>query len=475
MSAPSLRDSSTPSNASRGAAGRNDDPLPRRRLVFAIVSLALFMASVDQTIVSTALNAIQHDLHARINWSGWTITIYSLGQIVAMPLAGRISDQYGRKKIFLGAVVLFTTTSLLCGFANSIYLLLPLRALQALGGGAFMPSASGIVSDQFGRDRDRALGMFTSIFPIGGIVGPIIGGVFVTYWSWRGIFLVNVPIGIVLLVLGSRFIPHSDRKVAAKTDLPGVLLLALLLITAMFGITYLGTGGRPIWDPVFLGCEAVAIVSIGLFIRHARRAAEPFIPIRLLHGKGFGVMNAINFLYGSAALGFGALVPLYAEERYHIHTLQAGTLLTARAVGMICVAGLAVMALRRTGYRLPMIVGFLTVGVGLLFMAMQPHGLSAYMWLAATAAITGIGMGLGMPAANNASMQLAPDQIAGISGLRGMFRQCGSIMSVSITTAILARSANPGIAQAHVLIAFAVIIAFIVPLIFLVPDHRGGW
>jgi MFS family permease len=97
------------------------------------------------------------------------------------------------------------------------------------------------------------------------------------------------------------------------------------------------------------------------------------------------------------------------------------------------------------------------------------------MWLAATAALTGIGMGLGMPAANNASMQLAPDQIAGISGLRGMFRQCGSITSISITTAILARSGDPGIAQAHVLVVFAVIIAFIVPLIFLVPDHRGGW
>jgi len=142
---------------------------------------------------------------------------------------------------------------------------------------------------------------------------------------------------------------------------------------------------------------------------------------------------------------------------------------------MICVAGLAVMALRRTGYRLPMIVGFLVVGVGLVFMALHPYGLSAYMWLAVTAAITGIGMGLGMPAANNASMQLAPDQVAGISGLRGMFRQCGSIMSVSITTAILARSGDPGIAQAHVLIAFAAIIALIIPLIFLVPDHRGKW
>src|SRR5579862_7278307 len=120
-----------------------------------------------------------------------------------MPTAGTISDMYGRKKVFIGAVVLFTTASLCCGLATNIYMLVALRALQALGGGAFMPSATGIVTDLFGADRDRAIGMFTSIFPIGVIVGPVLGGVFVTYWSWRGIFLVNIPVGAALLVLGA--------------------------------------------------------------------------------------------------------------------------------------------------------------------------------------------------------------------------------------------------------------------------------
>ena len=150
---------------------------PRRRLIFAIVSMALFMASVDQTIVATALPAIQRELNAPINWTSWTITIYALGQVMAMPLAGRVSDQYGRKKVFLWAAVVFTTASLLCGLVGNIYLLVVLRGIQAIGGGAFMPSATGIVSDHFGRDRDRALGMFASIFPIGGIVGPILGGI----------------------------------------------------------------------------------------------------------------------------------------------------------------------------------------------------------------------------------------------------------------------------------------------------------
>ncbi len=454
----------------------DDAPKAGRGLVFAIVSLALFMGSVDQTIVATALDTIQRDLHAGINWSAWTITIYALGQIIAMPLAGRMSDQYGRKKIFLGAVVLFTATSLCCGFATSIYMLLPLRALQALGGGAFMPSASGIVADQFGRDRDRALGMFTSIFPIGGIAGPIMGGVFVTYWSWRGIFLVNVPIGIVLLVLGLKFIPHSKRPVVNRPDIVGVLLLALLLISAMLGITILGGGTTTPADPVFLISEFVAVIALVAFLRHAKHAKAPFIPSRLLHGKGFGIMNLINFLHGAAALGFGALVPLYAEERFHIATLQAGTLLTARAVGMICIAGVATFALRRTGYRLPMIVGFLVIALGLFGMSLGPHaGLSAYMWLAVTGAITGLGMGLCVPASNNASMQLAPDQIAAISGLRGMFRQSGSIMAVSIATAILARSHTPGLTLADIFVVFGIILLCMVPLVWLVPEHRGSW
>ncbi|GAA1674783.1 MDR family MFS transporter [Fodinicola feengrottensis] len=443
-------------------------------LVFAIVSIALFMASMDQTIVATALTTLQHDLGSPINWTGWTITIYSLGQIVAMPLAGKISDLYGRKKVFLISAAVFTVSSLCCGLVDNIYLLVFFRALQALGGGAFMPSATGIVSDQFGRQRDRALGMFTSIFPIGGIVGPIIGGLFVTYGSWRGIFLVNVPIGVALILLGLRFIPARRPVGAGKLDLRGVAMLALLILSGMFGISSLGTTTSP-FDPVFLGAEAFAVLMGWLFIRHTKHDKAPFIPIRLLRGPGFGVMNLINLLFGSAALGFGTLVPLYAEQRYGISQLASGTLLTARAIGMICVAGLAVLTLRRTGCRLPIVVGFLIVTGGLIMMFLPPLGVSPYLWLAVAAGVTGIGMGLSVPATNNASLQLAPDQVAAIAGLRGMFRQSGSIIAVSVVTAILARSATPGMTQAYIFVVFAAILICVLPLVRLVPDHRGSW
>src|ERR1700751_3068198 len=129
------------------------EPLGRRRLVLAIVSIGLFMSSVDQTIVATALPAIERELHATLNWSGWTISIYALGQVIALPMAGKISDMYGRKKVFMVSAAAFTLPSLCCGFAPNIAVLLIPRFAQALGGGAFMPSATGIVSDHFGDQR----------------------------------------------------------------------------------------------------------------------------------------------------------------------------------------------------------------------------------------------------------------------------------------------------------------------------------
>ena len=472
-------------NQQAGAsASSTAEPLERRKLVFGIVSIGLFMASIDQTIVATALPDIERDLRASVNWSAWTITIYALGQVIAMPMAGKLSDIYGRKTVFLVATAVFTISSLCCGFAGNIVLLLIPRFIQALGGGAFMPSATGIVSQMFGPDRDRAVGLFSSIFPLGGIIGPVLGGVFVTYWTWRGIFLVNVPAGLLLLVLGALFIPASVRRADQTLDIRGVLLLGATLLSAMLGIAYLGsaqsgpgvavTRTSPA-SPEFLVPELLAIVALVAFVRHSARAQRPFIPLRFLAGKGFGVMNLLNFLFGSSALGFAALVPLYAHDRYGLRSLEAGTLLTARAVGMIAIAGLAVFMLRRTGYRWPMVAGFGLTAAGLIAMAVAPPVLSPYAWLALAAAVCGIGMGVCTPAANNATMQLAPEQAAAVAGLRGMFRQSGAITAVSVTAAVLARSANPGLAQAHVFEVFAAILILSLTLIPMVPEHRGSW
>lgn len=452
------------------------EPLPRRWLIFAIVGVALLMISIDQTIVATALQAIQHDLGAELTWSGWTLTVYSVGQIIVMPLAGRFSERFGRKRVFLLAVGVFTAASLCCGFATDIYTLVALRAVQALGGGAFVPSASGIVADYFGRDRDRAVGMFISIFPIGGMLGPVLGGLFVTYSSWRTIFLVNVPAGLLLLALGARFIATERRQAGGRIDPLGIVLLAGTLLCAMYSLTNLGSGAGFLTDPLFLVPAGSALLGAASLVRHTLRHRAPFIPATLLFGRGFGAMNVINLLVGGAVLGFGVMIPLYAQLRFHLDPLASGTLLTARAVGTICVGALAVLVLRRLGHRVPIVVGFLVTVFGMVLIALPPPGrMSAYAWLALGTGITGLGQGVAIPASNNAVLQLAPDQLTSIAGLRGMFRQTGSIIAISVSTAILAASAHPAMTQSHTFLVFAALLLAAIPLVYTVPDHRGRW
>jgi MFS family permease len=454
----------------------SEEPLPRRWTVFGVVSVALLMASIDQTSVATALPAIQNDLGGTLAWTSWTITVYALGQIMAMPVAGKLSDQFGRKNIFLAAIALFTLTSLCAGMAGDIAILIVVRMFQGMAAGAIMPSATGIVADQFGRDRDRAIGMFTSIFPIGAIIGPVVGGVLVTYTSWRAIFLINLPIGVLLLVLVTVLIRRTPRTRAARIDFRGIGLLCGLLLSTMTAITALGTPGDLRLQLTATGVAAAVAALLGWrFLRHARRDPDAVVPMRLLRGRTFGVMNTINVMFGAAALGFGTLVPIYAEHRYGILPLAAGGLLAIRAIGMISLSSLSVFLLRRTGHRILMVAGFGLMIIGMVLLALPPQGMSTQAWLSVAAGITGLGMGMAAPASNNASLHLAPREISSITGLRGMFRQSGAIVSISITTALLSVSAQPGITQGYVFAVFAVILLAAVPLILSMPDHRGSW
>jgi EmrB/QacA subfamily drug resistance transporter len=453
------------------------EPGPSRRLIFGIVAVGLFMSSIDATIVATALPAIHTSLRATINWAGWTITIYSLGLVIVLPIAGKISDQFGRRRIFFYGVVLFTVSSLLCGLSTDIYLLVGFRAVQAIGGAALQPSAAGIVAEHFGKDRDRAIGMFGTIASGGQVIGPVVGGILVGYLSWRWIFFVNVPIGIALVGAIFKFVPESQRTARSRTDVRGLVLMGLFVLAANFGITSIGNRHTTVYDPIFVVPEAVALVALYAFIRHTRRSAEPFIPMRLLRARGFAVMNSLNLLWGIVGFGIASLAPLYAEERYHLAALSAGTLLAARGVGAIVVGAAAAMALRRTGYRIPLIAGFTVAAIGMAAMAIAPRlGLSPSVWLTIGAGLTGLGNGLANPASRNACLQVAPNEVAAITGLRQMFVFMGIIFSVSTVTAILNRSADPGLAQAHILwIVAAVLLVVMVPLVFRVPEHKGSW
>jgi EmrB/QacA subfamily drug resistance transporter len=451
---------------------------PHRVAIFSVVGMALLMSSLDGTIVATALHAIEHGLHSSINWTSWVITAYSVGLVLALPLAGKLSGRVGRRRFFLLSVVVFAVASLCCGLATNIYELIALRAVQAAGGAGFTPSATGIITENFGSARDKAVGLFGSIFPIGSMIGPIFGGLFVSYWTWRGIFFVNVPIGVALIVLGLRYVPR-DRPGAARVhppiDFGGMALLGVGALSVMLGISYLGELGAHATSPLFVIPAVVGLLGLVGFGRHIRRTPDPFIAPRLIAGRGFGAVNVINVIYGGGVAGVLALVPLYAVERYRISTIGSGTLLTAEGVAVIAVSGLAVMALRRTGYRLPLYVGSACIAVGVVGLAVRPLGVSPYVWLAMAAAVVGLGAGISSPASRNAGLQLAPEQSPALAALRSSGRQVGQIATVSITTAIIAQSASSGRLEAKVFIAFAVILVVCLPIISRVPEHHGSW
>lgn len=479
------------------AGGDAVTPPARRVVVFTTVALALMMMSVDGTIVATALGALQRGLATTINWAGWTITAYALGFVLMLPLSGKLSDRFGRRRVFLASVAVFTAASLACGLAPNIGTLIVLRALQAAGGAGFTPSATGIIVDHFGTARDRYVGLFGSIFPVGAMIGPIFGGLFVTYASWRDVFLVNVPVGLAILILAVRFIPRdrpiaevrrayddSHRRAPADGRGPGraaagfgttgMALLGIGLLGVMLAASSVADGTLSI--ALFVAPAVVGALGIAAFFAHTARAASPFIAPRLVYGRGFGAVNGINTIYSGLSQGVVALLPLYAANRYGIDALRSGLLLIAEGVAALALSTIVAFALRRTGYRPPIFIGEGVAACGVALLAIAPlWGLSPFVWLSFAAFLVGAGFGATNPATRNAGLQLAPRSAATLAAIRSGGMQVGAILTVSIGTALIAAAANPGTAQAWFYAAAAVVYVMAAPLITRVPEHRGSW
>jgi MFS family permease len=481
------------------AAPEDDQPPVRRLVVFTTVALALMTMSVDGTIVATALHTLQQGLHTSINWAGWTITAYALGFVLMLPIAGKLADRYGRRRVFLWSVGVFTAASLACGLAPNIGTLIALRAVQAAGGSGFTPSATGIIVDHFGSARDRAVGLFGSIFPIGAMIGPVFGGLFVTYASWRDVFLVNVPVGLAVVILALRFIPKdrpagdtrhahdaapvpSPRRRGTRArrrpgfGIAGMVLLGVGLLAGMLAASYLADGPTPATAPILVILAVASVAGFVAFFWHTARSAAPFIPPRLIWGRGFGAVNAINTICSGLTQGAVALIPLYAANRYGIDALRSGTLLIAQGLAAVIVSIVASFALRRTGYRAPVYAGIGVVACGVALLALAPpSGMSAYLWLMLVAFVIGAGFGAINPATRNAGLQLAPRSAATLAAIRSGGMQIGAILTVSIGTALIAAADDPGGAQAWFYGAAVVVYALALPLVARVPEHRGSW
>ncbi len=449
-----------------------------RYVFFVLASLALLMSSIDSTIVAVAIPQLTGALHAPLTWVGWTLTAYQLVQVVMMPLAGRLSDALGRKRVFLCCAGVFTLGSLLCGLAPSIGFLILFRAFQALGGGGLMPSAVGIVSDQFGNRRAQARGLFSSIFPMGAIIGPNLGGFILHNWSWRELFFINVPLGVVVVV-GVKILLQDDRAAERKLDVDfrGIALFAGAVLALMYGMTAVGNDPALLSSPLLWALMGASGGLFALFLRHTRVTAAPLVRYDLLARNPFLAANLYNFFYGVAALGFSSFVPYYAVVRYGMSAFESGAVLTPRAIAMIVVSALASLYVIRLGYRLPMIAGLVLVSLGLILagqgwmsLELGPLTIGGFWLLAAIIAINGVGSGLGAPASSNASLDLAPKDAAALTGLRGMFRQTGA--AVGTATVVMALSFFPDKAQglSVIFVALSGLLLLTIPLVFMIPD-----
>jgi EmrB/QacA subfamily drug resistance transporter len=454
----------------------------KRYLIFGSAGLGLLMYSIDSTVVAVAFPHLIQDLHTNVLWAGWTVSIYLVAVMSAMPLMGILSDNYGRKKVYLASLVLFTASSLACGFAPNIYSLVIFRFLQGIGGASFLPTAAGIVSDEFPENRESAIGLFTSIFPIGGIIGPNLGGWIVSEYSWRYIFYINLPIGIVLISLVTILL--HDGKVSSRPniDFAGAAFFFGAILFLMLSLNHLAENFSVFSFFLAALLLGVSVFFLYLFSRQEKKASNPILDLTLLRSKPFFAANLFNMIIGAGVFGIFAFIPLYAISVQKLTTLASGMILTPRSIGTISASVLTSFLLKRWGYRRPIVLGVILVSLSTILLGDQGFQLFRVLGihLGATESllilimVTGIGLGILFPASNNACIELMPEKVATITGLRGMFRSVGGVCGISLITIILHLSATPATGFRTVFIGFGLGLLLAIPLAFLMPSGRKG-
>jgi len=287
-------------------------PLSHRQvlIVFSGLVLGMLLAALDSTIVSTALPTIVGELGGLARLS-WVVTAYLLAQTVVTPLYGKLGDLYGRKGILQSAIVLFLLGSALCGLSRNMTQLIVFRAIQGLGGGGLTVTTQAVVGDIVPpRERGRYQGIFGAAFGLASIAGPLLGGYFTTHFTWRWIFYINLPLGIVALVVIASTLPTLGERRRPTIDYMGTALLAICL-SAIVLVSDVSGMMRPITSPSMLALIAISIISLVLFILAERRAKEPVLPLRLFANRAFSVSSAVGLIVGFALFGSVTYLPLF--------------------------------------------------------------------------------------------------------------------------------------------------------------------
>ena len=364
----------------------------RLRVVFGALMLVVLLAALDQTIVATALPTIVGDLGG-LEHISWVVTAYLLAQTVVTPLYGKLGDIYGRKVVLQAAIVIFLIGSALCGVAQGMVELIMFRAIQGLGGGGLMVTAQATVGDIVPpRERGRYQGLFGAVFGVATVVGPLMGGFFVEQLSWRWIFYVNIPLGILALGVIAVALRAPVSRRAHVIDYPGAALIAgaltcLVLATSLGGTTYAWS------SPLILGLLGGGIILACAFVLVESRAVEPVLPLELFRNRVFTVASMIGLVVGFALFGSVTFMPLYLQVVQGESPSNAGLLMAPMMAGLLVTSIASGRLIMKVGRYKPFpIVGTAVTAVGLLLLSRLDAGSSLP---AASISMLVLGLGLG--------------------------------------------------------------------------------
>jgi EmrB/QacA subfamily drug resistance transporter len=416
-----------------------DEPLGREVwVVAAVVTVGVIMSILDTTIVNVALETLSRELHAPLNTIQWVSTGYMLALAVVIPLTGWMSERFGAKKVWMVSVALFAVGSALCGLAWSAGSLIFFRILQGFGGGMIMPVGMSVLAQTAGPHRlGRVMAVIGVPTLLGPIFGPVIGGLIVDSVSWRWIFFVNIPIGILALGLAAKLL-HADagRADAGRLDWTGLLLLSPGLAGIVFGLSETETHGgitAPIaWVPMVVG-----VVLVALFVRHAWYADRPLIDVRLFRATGFSAAAASTFLLAGALFGGMIVLPLYYQVVRGTSALDAGLLMAPQGVGAAFAMPFAGKLTDRIGGGRVALAGLLICTLATIpFAGIQAD--TPYTVLAPVLVVRGIGIACAMmPAMAAAYATLSHAQVPRATSALNVLQRVGGSMGTALLAVVL--------------------------------------
>ncbi|WP_255206797.1 MDR family MFS transporter [Mycolicibacterium sp. PAM1] len=365
----------------------------RRNVIFVAVVLGMLLAALDQTIVATALPTVVADLGGAGHQS-WVVTSYLLASTIATAIVGKLGDLFGRKMIFGVAILFFLAGSVLCGIASTMEMLVASRALQGIGGGALMVTATALIGEVIPlRDRGRYQGALGAVFGVTTVIGPLLGGYFTDHLTWRWAFWINVPIGIVVLIVALATIPALSRRGKPVIDYAGIVLIglgasALTLATSWGGSTYAWS------SPMIIGLFVGSAVALAVFVRVELRATEPVLPIRLFASPVFTVCCVLSFIVGFAMLGALTFLPTFMQFVDGVSATESGLRTLPMVGGLLLTSmGSGVLVSRTGRYKIFPVLGTAIMTVGFVLLSQMDATTpvwqqSAYLFVLGT----GIGM-----------------------------------------------------------------------------------